>query len=61
VTQEVIEPTILMAVVATGTMVSIVPQRYRQHQWHNVCFIPLKEAIQADIYAIYDSRSERGL
>jgi hypothetical protein len=58
VTQEVIEPTTLMAVVATGTMVS---QSYRQHQWHNVCFIPLKEAIQADIYAIYDSRSERGL
>jgi DNA-binding transcriptional LysR family regulator len=59
VTQEVIEPTTLMAVVATSTMVSIVPQSYRQHQWHNVCFIPLKEAIQAGIYAIYDSRSER--
>ncbi|PKG56023.1 LysR family transcriptional regulator [Shewanella sp. GutDb-MelDb] len=59
VTQEVIEPTTLMAVVATSTMVSIVPQSYRQHQWHNVCFIPLKEMILADIYAIYDSRSER--
>tara|TARA_R110000851_G_scaffold67191_3_gene151587 strand:- start:8929 stop:9858 length:930 start_codon:yes stop_codon:yes gene_type:complete len=58
VTQEVIEPTTLMAVVATSTMVSIVPQSYSQHQWHNVCFIPLKESIQADIYAIYDSRSE---
>jgi|GEM_PF-974219 len=59
VTQEVIEPTTLMAVVATSTMVSIVPQSYRQHQWQNVCFIPLRETISADIYAIYDSRCER--
>jgi len=59
VAQEVIEPTTLMAVVATSTMVSIVPQSYRQHQWQNVCFIPLKEAISADICAIYDSRSKR--
>jgi len=59
VTQEVIEPSTLMAVVATSTMVSIVPQSYRQHQWQNVCFIPLKETIFADIYAIYDSRCER--
>ncbi|ABV36605.1 HTH-type transcriptional regulator XapR [Shewanella sediminis HAW-EB3] len=59
VTQEVIEPTTLMAVVATSTMVSIVPQSYRQHQWQNVCFIPLKETISADIYAIYHSGSAR--
>lgn len=57
VSQEVIEPTTLMAVVATSTMVAIVPQSYRQHQWQDVCFIPLEQTISADICAIYDSRS----
>ncbi|MCL1051058.1 LysR family transcriptional regulator [Shewanella abyssi] len=59
VAQEVVEPTTLMAIVATSTLVSIVPQSYRQHQWQDVCFIPLKEAIAADIYALYDNRNAR--
>ncbi|QQX78974.1 LysR family transcriptional regulator [Shewanella sp. KX20019] len=59
VAQEVVEPTTLMAVVATSTLVSIVPQSYRQHQWQDVCFIPLNETISADIYALYDNRNDR--
>ncbi|MEH6533604.1 MAG: LysR family transcriptional regulator [Photobacterium frigidiphilum] len=52
--QEVFEPNTLMSIVATSSMISIVPTSFSFHKWSNVHFIRLKENIPAHLCALYD-------
>ncbi|ADN75430.1 transcriptional regulator, LysR family [Ferrimonas balearica DSM 9799] len=52
--KEFVEPNTLMAYVAHSDSVTIVPSSFANHGWDNIRFVPLKEAIGAGLYAIYD-------
>ena len=52
IVQEVIEPNTLLAVISMRNALSIVPQSYANMGWPHICFIPLQEALPADIVAL---------
>lgn len=54
IVQEVVEPNTVLAIVSTSDSLSLVPASYRHLRWGNVCFIPLRETIRADICAVYN-------
>ncbi|MBY6186675.1 LysR family transcriptional regulator [Marinobacter hydrocarbonoclasticus] len=55
--KEFVEPNTLMAYVAHSNSIAIVPSSFANHRWDNIHFVPLKEAIGAGLYAIYDRSS----
>jgi DNA-binding transcriptional LysR family regulator len=57
--QEVVEPNTLMAVVATSQQVALVPASYGRQKWPHVRFIRLEQQIPADLCVIY-TRSDDG-
>jgi DNA-binding transcriptional LysR family regulator len=54
---QVNEPQTLMALVAEGYGITLLPHSYGQIPWPGVRFCPLKNAPSADLYAIYHADS----
>ncbi|GAA5186838.1 LysR substrate-binding domain-containing protein [Ferrimonas gelatinilytica] len=52
--KEFVEPGTLMAFIGYSGHVTIVPSSFTNHRWEQVRFVPLKERIEAGLYAIYD-------
>lgn len=52
-TQEVVEPNTLMAVVATSQQVALAPASYAHQKWPHVRFVRLEQAIPADVCVLY--------
>lgn len=55
--QEVVEPNTLMAVVATSWQIALAPASYGRQKWPHVRFIRLEQAIPADLCVLYAPHS----
>ncbi|CAH8194175.1 LysR substrate-binding domain-containing protein [Vibrio aestuarianus] len=56
ISNEVIDPTTLLAFISSGQSISIVPNSFSYIKFSNVKMIRIKENISSDICALYDSR-----
>jgi DNA-binding transcriptional LysR family regulator len=52
-TQEVVEPNTLMAVVATSQQIALAPASYAHQKWPHVRFVRLEQQIPADVCVLY--------
>ncbi|MCW8333402.1 LysR substrate-binding domain-containing protein [Vibrio sp. DBSS07] len=58
VAQEVYEPNTLVSIVASSSLVSIVPTSFSYHRWSNVHFIKLREKLPAHLCSLYRENSD---
>ena len=58
---EVKEPHTMMAFVAAGQAIAIVPSSFRYHKWNHIRLLPLTEVIPAGLMMLYNNKNSSSI